>query len=198
MRNVTISHIKHSTILKKENTIGCCGIDCGLCPRFHTNGKSACPGCCGKDFKDKHPSCGVVTCCVTKRGLETCADCKDFPCDRLTTESAGYDSFVTHRKMFPNLEYIKTNGTTLFVNQQHIRIEILTDFLNQYDDGRSKSFYCLTCALLPIDKLKDCRRYIDSIEGLVDIKEKCRTLKEKILQIANELQIEIKLNKHYG
>ena len=67
--------------LKKYNTIGCCGIDCGLCPRFHTNGASACPGCCGKDFKEKHPSCGVVTCCVDKHKFETCADTPCIFCD---------------------------------------------------------------------------------------------------------------------
>jgi len=42
--------------LKKFETIGCCGIDCGLCPRFHTTGTSACPGCGGLEFKEKHPS----------------------------------------------------------------------------------------------------------------------------------------------
>jgi hypothetical protein len=24
-------------------TIGCCGIDCGLCPRYYTDGPSRCP-----------------------------------------------------------------------------------------------------------------------------------------------------------
>src|SRR5512145_448571 len=66
--------------LKKYETIGCCGIDCGLCPRFHTKGDSACPGCGGVNFKEKHPSCGFVTCCVIKNGMEVCADCKDYPC----------------------------------------------------------------------------------------------------------------------
>lgn len=94
--------------MKKENTIGCCG----------------------KDFEKKHPSCGVVTCCVNKRGLETCADCKEFPCHRFKTESAGYDSFVTHRKMFSNLENIKLNGAAVFKNQQRIRMDILADRKN--------------------------------------------------------------------
>jgi hypothetical protein len=57
--------------LKKHETIAACGIDCGLCPRFYTKGNSACPGCGGLNFKEKHPSCGVLTCCVLKNGFET-------------------------------------------------------------------------------------------------------------------------------
>jgi len=41
--------------LKKNETIGCCGIDCGLCPRFHTKGDSVCPGCGGENFKKNIP-----------------------------------------------------------------------------------------------------------------------------------------------
>ena len=67
------------TLKKKYFTIGCCGIDCGLCPRFHTKGDSVCPGCGGLGFKEKHPSCGFLTCCVTKKGLEVCSDCPDYP-----------------------------------------------------------------------------------------------------------------------
>ncbi|HNR04634.1 MAG TPA: DUF3795 domain-containing protein, partial [Bacillota bacterium] len=47
---------------KKIHTLGCCGLDCGLCPRFFTEGASRCPGCCGVDFENKHPSCSFITC----------------------------------------------------------------------------------------------------------------------------------------
>jgi len=86
--------------LKKYETIAACGIDCGLCPRFYTKGNSACPGCGGLNFKEKHPSCGILTCCVIKNGFETCAECKDFPCSRFKTESAGY----ARRNVCANLE----------------------------------------------------------------------------------------------
>ena len=57
---------------KKNNTIGCCGIDCGLCPRYISKSKSACPGCGAADFFSKHPSCGFLTCCAKNHGLEVC------------------------------------------------------------------------------------------------------------------------------
>ncbi len=55
---------------RKYSTIGVCGLDCGLCPRYYTVGTSRCPGCCGPDFFNKHPSCSFITCCVKKKDLE--------------------------------------------------------------------------------------------------------------------------------
>ncbi|PKP03435.1 MAG: hypothetical protein CVU11_08065 [Bacteroidetes bacterium HGW-Bacteroidetes-6] len=181
--------------LKKYNTIGCCGIDCGLCPRFYTKGDSVCPGCGGPDFKAKHPSCGFVTCCVIKKGLETCADCCEYPCPRFDAEKKGLDSFVTHRKVFPNLEAIRTNGMDAFLDQQKTRIGILVDFIDHCDEGRSKSFFCISCALLPVDVLLECQRFMVSLNDLSDRKEKSRQLRNQIESAAQNMNISLKLNK---
>ena len=181
--------------LKKYETIAACGIDCGLCPRYYTKGSSACPGCGGLNFKEKHPSCGVLTCCVIKSGFETCADCKDFPCSRFKTESAGCDSFVTHKKMISNLENIKTNGIEYFIAKQKIRIDILSDLLTNYDDGRTKSFFCQTCALLPIDKLQEIHNELQRAVANVELKEKSKFARKLITEFANLLGIELKMNK---
>lgn len=151
-----------SSSKKKYDTIGCCGIDCGLCPRYYTKGDSACPGCGGLNFKEKHPSCGYLTCCAIKNGHEVCSECVDYPCKRFDSENESYDSFVTHRKVFVNLNYMKENGTDGFIAQQKQRINILQDFIDNFDDGRSKNFFCLSCALLPLDKLQEAHDFIKS------------------------------------
>ena len=178
---------------KKHETIGCCGIDCGLCPRFYTKGSSTCPGCGGLSFKEKHPSCGILTCCTIKNGFETCADCKDYPCVRLTSKTAGLDSFVTHRKMLSNLDEIKAAGTEQFIEKQKIRIGILSDLLTNFDDGCSKSFYCISCVLLPVEKLSETHKFAQKIDSNVALKEKSKQLKEYLTAIADELNIGLKL-----
>jgi len=47
--------------IKQHPTLGSCGLDCGLCPRYYTAGSSRCPGCCGPGFFDAHPSCSFIT-----------------------------------------------------------------------------------------------------------------------------------------
>ena len=181
--------------LKKFETIGCCGIDCGLCPRFHTKSDSACPGCGGLNFKDKHPSCGFLTCCVIKNGLEVCSECNDYPCKRFDSEKDGYDSFVTHKKIFANLDYIKSEGIEQFVDNQNKQIAILTDLLTKFDDGRSKNFYCVGFALLPLDKLQDVHGFASNLNETMENKEKSKQIRNHMTKIADSLNIDLKLNK---
>jgi hypothetical protein len=180
--------------LKKYETIAACGIDCGLCPRFYTKGTSVCPGCGGLNFKDNHPSCGVLTCCVIKNGFETCSECQDFPCFRFK-EGAGCDSFTTHKKMLSNLEEIKIVGIEQFVEKQRVRIDILNALLTSFDDGRAKGFFCQTCALLPIDKLQEIYDELQITVEKVELKEKSKLARKLITETADLLGIDLKLNK---
>lgn len=151
---------------KKYPTIGCCGIDCGLCPRFYTEGTSRCPGCCGEGFELKHPSCGFITCCVKKHGYEVCAECADFPCRKFDKETGERDSFVTHRKILSNQQLIDELGVDAFIEQQRGRITFLETAVSRYDDGRSKNFLCLAAALLSIDSLYKALSLADQGENL--------------------------------
>jgi Protein of unknown function (DUF3795) len=179
--------------MKQQTTIGCCGIDCGLCPRYHTDGPSACPGCGAANFKDHHPSCGYVTCCVTKRGFETCADCPDFPCSRFDAERKGRDSFVTHRKVFDNIEDIRQNGLETFMNQQRQRMDILLNLLDNFNEGRSKSYFCQACALLPISDLEALKDTLPTIPAGLDIKAKNKLIRSLIELLAVQRGLDLKL-----
>jgi hypothetical protein len=176
-------------------TIGCCGIDCGLCPRYHTDGKSSCPGCDGKDFYEKHPSCSILTCCSVTKQLETCGNCEDFICKKIKNWDSA-DSFVTHRNCICNLKSIKKRGLDAFVGQQQERLLLLTNLLEEYDDGRSKSFYCLSAALLPIDDLKSAIGKVRSAsEPVNDIKYVAKLLREAFAAIATRNSVELSYRK---
>ncbi len=138
--------------LKRYPTIAACGLDCGLCPRYYTVGRSRCPGCCGPDFALKHPTCSFITCCVKKKGLEACGECPEFPCAKFKSteeyQAAESSSYPPSRKILPNLHFIKKHGMARLVEQQRRRIRLLESMLAGYDDGRSRSFYCRAAALL--------------------------------------------------
>jgi hypothetical protein len=140
-------------MVKRYPTVGVCGLDCGLCPRYYTAGPSRCPGCAGPNFLDKHPSCSFITCCVQTRGLEVCGQCPDFPCPKFKSEEEyrrvkESSSYPTCKKVLPNLRFIQEHGTGKFVQQQRRRIRLLERMLADFDDGRSKSYYCRTAASL--------------------------------------------------
>lgn len=170
---------------KTHPTIGCCGIDCGLCPRYYTDGASRCPGCCGEGFASKHPSCGYITCCVNKRGHEVCAECADFSCRKFDKETGERDSFVTHRKIMPNQRMIAEVGMGAFIHQQQQRIAFLKTALSRYDDGRSKSFLCLAATLLSTDGLSEA----------LALAGKGESLKAVLIHLAEDEGQELKLRK---
>jgi hypothetical protein len=148
-----------NSIMKRYPTVGVCGLDCGLCPRYYTAGPSRCPGCAGPDFPNKHPSCSFITCCVKKRGLEVCGECPDFPCAKFKSEeeyqqAKESSSYPPYKKVMPNLNAIKEHGIERFVEQQRRRIKLLERMIDDFDDGRSRSHYCRSAALLDLAALE--------------------------------------------
>jgi len=141
-------------ILKKYPSLGCCGLDCGMCPAYYTDGPSRCPGCGGEDFFEKHPSCSYITCCVKKRDLEVCAQCEQYPCAKFEGASNGPDVKTTAKNVLQNQQFIQEYGIAKFMEQQELRIKMLQDMLEHYNDGRSKTLYCLAATLLSVDGLK--------------------------------------------
>lgn len=189
---------------KKYPTIACCGLDCGLCPRYYTEGPSKCPGCAGPAFYEKHPSCGKITCCVMKKGLEVCGECDEFPCAEKygswASDGVQYDSFVTYRKVPDNMAFIQGHGVERYVEHQKSRIDLLETMLKCYNDGRSKNFYCIAATLLPTEDIEaaleetEKRVEADSMSK-EDSKILSSTLKKLLKDIAMKQGVELKLRK---
>ena len=186
---------------KTYPTVGCCGFDCGLCPRFYTVGHSRCPGCAGPNFFNKHPSCPFITCCVKKKNLEVCAECSEFPCSKFKSdeeyqqlqESSSYPSC---KKVISNLNFIKKRGIEKFIKQQRSRIKLLETMIKSFDDGRSRSFFCKAATLLDLTGLTSSldkatqKIKTDKIKQN-DVKKKAQNLKEIINEIAFKEGVEL-------
>jgi hypothetical protein len=186
---------------KTYPTIGCCGLDCGLCPRFYTIGPSRCPGCAGPDFFNKHPSCSFITCCVKKKNIEVCAECSEFPCSKFKSDKEyqqlqGSSSYPSSKKIIPNLNFIKKHGIKKFIEQQRSRIKLLETMIENFDDGRSRSFFCKAAALLDLTDLtssldKATRKIKTDKIKRNDIKKRAQILKEIIKKTAFKEGVEL-------
>jgi hypothetical protein len=186
--------------LKKYPVVGACCLDCGLCPRYYTEGSSRCPGCCGPGFEQKHPSCGFITCCVKQKSLETCAECSDWrDCERVAGilgSARHQDSFISYQPVAANFAFIEKNGIREFVRRENEKQEILRYLLANYEEGRSKSFYCTGCQLLPPDRLREAISGIETgIAGGTGIKEKAKAIRTAIIHLADTLRIDLGLRK---
>jgi hypothetical protein len=106
-----------------EQLIAPCGMNCGLCSSYLAMkndlkrkgfGKTYCAGCLpgGRNCHYKRQ------CELLRKGLvRFCYECRDFPCSRLKTLDKRYRTFY-HMSMIENLEYMKTYGMEMFLEQQ--------------------------------------------------------------------------------
>lgn len=170
-----------------------CGLNCGLCPRYQMDGKSKCPGCAGKDFLTKHPTCGVLS-CSQRHGLEYCFECEEYPCKKYINADAS-DSFISHKNQCSDMEKAKQSMDD-YKAELDRKVEILEQLLSTYDDGRRKSFYCVAANLLRLDDLEDVMKQItDETKSEDTIKQKAAIAVHHFQSFADKHYIDLKLRK---
>lgn len=191
---VIIVPIMTTSTAKRFPTVGACGLDCVLCPRYYTEGRSRCAGC-GSNYSSAAIGCKIYRCCVIEKGFGTCAECDSFPCSRLEGADVA-DSFVSHRKMVANLRSIKGSGMEAFLKEQEDRRALLGRMLTEYNDGRSKSFFCVAAALLPIEALRSAIEDDGkNIAELEDVKGRAMALRSRLNEAAMRESIDLQLRK---
>jgi len=153
-----------------------CGLNCGLCPRYHTKGTSRCPGCAGKGFEKVHPSCGVLS-CSQREGVDYCYLCDEFPCKKYHNADQA-DSFITQKNQLKDLERAKSIGLKEYQSELDRKVDLLEFLLNNYNDGRRKNFYCIAVNLLPLSDVDDIIKVVEEKISPHDIE-----LKSKIEQV---------------
>ena len=171
-----------------------CGLNCGLCPRYHTDGISKCPGCAGEDFSSKHPTCGVLS-CSQRHGIEYCYLCDEYPCKKFEGVDNS-DSFITHKNQLTDFDKVKNIGLDAYEAELNIKVELLKGLLMNFDDGRRKGFFCIAVNLLDLQDLKSVMEQTkDEIKPDDTLKEKSTTAVRLLQTMAEKRDISLQLRK---
>lgn len=179
---------------RKYPLFSACGLNCGLCSRYHTDGKSQCPGCAGENFSKKHPSCGILSCCQ-RHDIEYCYLCDEYPCKKYTGADTS-DSFITHQHQLSDFDKIKKTGLETYQSELNEKISILQKLLANYNDGRQKSFFCVAVNLLELQDVKYVMELISkNSKSEESIKEKSATAVRSFQYMASKRNIVLKLRK---
>lgn len=177
---------------------GCCGLFCGICPRYQSKAPSRCPGC---QLGEQHSYCSIYRCCQRK-GVFTCAECDQFPCERLLRVlgvERGLDSFVSHRPAIPNLEKIREIGLEAHLGDQGERRRLVEELIAGYNDGRSMTFFCSAGALLPPGKLgKTLKAIREETREEMNPKGRARLARKAIGELARVEDVDLRLRRSGG
>lgn len=177
--------------------IGVRGLSCVLCPNYNRETKSRCPGC-KTEFRFAAP-CPILRCALKKKGVEFCWDCPDSEtCEKWHHHrefSRTNDTFICYQKREDNISFVKEHGISAFANAQNERAELLKELLDEFNEGRSKSYYCVAATVLAIDELKEAIDKAREKSVDLDIKSKARLMHAVLDDIAERKGYAIKLRK---
>ena len=180
--------------VRKYTLFSVCGLNCGLCPRYHSDGKSKCPGCAGEGFSLVHPPCGLLSCCQRK-GIEYCFQCEEYPCKKYDGADLS-DSFITHKNQLRDLEKAKRIGMEMYEAELNEKVSVLEELLKSYDDGRRKGFYCVAVNMLELDDVKIIMGQLGSaVSSYSLLKEKAAAVVRLFEDMAEKRNISLKLRK---
>lgn len=177
--------------------IGVCGLSCRLCPMYHIAGESRCGGC--KTEPRMAVGCPFITCAVKKKGIEFCWDCEEnTACEKWKKHRESgklHDSFKCYQKLEDDISFIQKNGVEVFEKSQKLRENLLKEMLREFNDGRSKSYYCISATVFEIDELETALDEARKNSVGLDVKGKSRKLHSILDGIGGKKKYHLKLRK---
>ena len=171
-----------------KSLAGCCGLYCGLCNKYQSKAPSRCIGC---KSGEQHSWCSIWNCCVKKHGFENCTECEDvFHCDLFLRRKVAQ-----WFPAFDNLRRIKESGLEDWLKEQKERQALVEELLDNYNEGRSMSFFCKACARMPIELINKAIKETKKKLLSEKLDESDIKTKEKILKaVINDLALKANVN----
>ncbi len=157
--------------------IGICGLSCRLCPSYQTPAASRCFGCKSEDRIKV--GCPFITCALKKKDVEFCWECREYEtCEKWATHrelGKQVDSFKTYQTLEADIAYIQENGVEAFNEQQLVRESLFKRLLDEYNEGRSKSYYCIAATVMTAEELENA---LDAAgqTPMADLKERAKVM----------------------
>lgn len=170
-----------------------CGLNCGLCPMHLDN---HCPGCGGGTGNQ---SCKIARCSLEHGAVEYCFQCDEYPCEKYLRIDE-FDSFVTHQNQKIDIEKAQKIGIDAYNAEQVEKRKILNYLLDNYNDGRKKTFFCVAINLLDLQDIRKITGQISQSSGLDNqtLKEKSAYVVGLFQEVASEKGLKLKLRKKVG
>ena len=186
---------KMMNMTKEIDLAGPCGIFCGLCTKYQSKASSRCLSC---RIGEQHSWCSIYKCCVVKKGLTTCVECQEYPCERYARRDWGTDSMS--RVAQDSMNTIKKTGMEPWLTEQKARRLVVQELLDNYNDGRSMTFYCTACTLMPVNLVNQAiaelkQRLCDNQIDDSDIKARAKTLRGIIQGLASKSDVDLNVRK---
>jgi hypothetical protein len=177
--------------------LGVCGLSCRLCPAYYRETKSKCEGC-KSEYRMGAP-CPFHNCAIKKKEVEFCGFCPENAiCERwrkFRKNGKNHDSIVCYQKLENNIAFILQNGIDRLERQQRTRERLLRQILSEFNEGRSKTLYCIAATMLEVDELEHVLKEGREKSIGFDPKRKAEVMHSLLNKVAENKHYLLKLRK---
>ena len=189
--------VQFSAMSINHQAMGICGLSCILCPSYQTSAASRCLGC--KSKSRMSVGCPFITCAIKKKGVEFC-----WGCDEHTTcgkwkkhreRGKNRGSFKCYQTLEGDIKLILDHGLNEFIHDQRLREQLLKQMLEQFNEGRSKSYYCIAATVMDRNEIEQAFSEAKQKSDGLDIKARAKLLQSILDDIAQKRGYLLKLRK---
>lgn len=173
---------------RKDLSFSLCGLNCELCPM--KLGKH-CPGCGGGTGNQ---SCSIAKCSLQRENIQYCFQCADYPCEKYHDINL-FDSFITHQNQKSDMDKFRVLGAESYLAEQQRKKVLLSYLLDNYNDGRKKTLFCVAVNLLDLDDIERIIQKLDADSFHLTLKERASYAAGLFHETAARKNILLKLRK---
>ncbi|KUG19358.1 hypothetical protein ASZ90_010929 [hydrocarbon metagenome] len=143
--------------------------------------------------------CPFITCAVKRKGIEFCWECEESEtCEKWKNHrEAGKerDSFKCYQTLEEDISFISRHGVPAFQKIQKRRAFLLREMLDNFNEGRSKSYYCIAATVLEPGELEEALSRAGKETVGLDVRARSKALHRILDEIASRKQYRLKLRK---
>ena len=143
--------------------------------------------------------CPFITCAIKKKGIEFCWSCEENEtCEKWTKHrefSKIVDSFKCYQKLEDDIGFIRKHGVREFEMTQKKKEHLLKEMVQEFNEGRSKSYYCIAATVLETGELEGALTKARKNSDGLAIKEKSGVLHALLDEIARQRNYYLKLRR---
>lgn len=144
-------------------------------------------------------ACPFITCAVKRKGIEFCWLCSEAEnCARLKKNrefAKLHDTATCYQRIEENARFIQKNGAAEFENQQRMREQLLRAMLAEFNEGRSKSRFCVAATVMEIGELEAVLEAAREKTKELDLKAKAEVMHSLLDEVAKQKGYMLKLRK---
>ncbi len=176
--------------MEEKDLAGYCGLYCGLCVKFQSRAKSRCPGC---RVAESSAYCSIYNCATKKKAVDSCATCGELPSCKIFQRR----EVLTWPTVKVNLDSVAGIGLEAWLEDEKQKRVVVEELLENYNDGRSMTFFCKSVSRIPLGLVRDAIRQVEVATRAGDldkrdIKGKAGTIRSILQEIADSHGISLK------